>query len=522
MTSIFTIAVSGLLATTPPLPTQRFAVVVGANAAAPGREKLRFAHRDAQEMAEVLVRTGEFPAAHVTLLLDPEPEAVLAALDSALSRASTAPDGALLLFYYSGHANTDALFASGKPLPLAAVRDRLESAAATVRVGILDACRGGGWTQAKGFTREAPLDIRSPLELRSEGSALLASSSGLESAHESEMLAGSFFTHHLVAGLRGAADRNGDGEVTLTEAFAYAKELTIRDSSLQAEGPQHPSYQTNMRGRSDLPLARVAASDTVVELRQGEGPLQVIQLTTGLVILELPYGKRAVKVAVSPGRYLVRTKGPEGVRAREIEVQANRSLTVAEESLEVVGATQLAAKLSTAISGRTPGEGTWFSVHYLRGSISGLRVEGFPYAGRNWRWAIEGFLGPRNAISGHYPAVQSIVLGGGMRAEWLAGAGATNAFLLAPGIDLYRLPGVIAYFVVGPGGVVSFIPPDQQSRTVLGLAVDIDAVWHHRFASHFASELGLKAGYFRTVHGGAGAFIPIDQPTIALVLGVRF
>ena len=67
------------------------------------------------------------------------------------------------------------------------MRARLESPAATVRVGIVDACRGGGWTRAKGVTGEA-LEIRPPLELSSEGSALLASSSGVESAHESEAL----------------------------------------------------------------------------------------------------------------------------------------------------------------------------------------------------------------------------------------------------------------------------------------------------------------------------------------------
>ena len=53
---------------------------------------------------------------------------------------------------------------------------------------------------------------------------------GLEEAHESELLRSSFFTHHWIAGLRGAADRDADGLVTLGEAFDYAKGLTVRDS----------------------------------------------------------------------------------------------------------------------------------------------------------------------------------------------------------------------------------------------------------------------------------------------------
>src|SRR5438552_3542174 len=83
------------------------------------------------------------------------------------------------------------------------------------------ACRRGLWTQSKGLTVEPPLEQVDLVPLTSEGTALLSSSSGLESAHEAEAIRGSFFTHHLVGGLLGAADRDGDGAVTLEEAFEY-------------------------------------------------------------------------------------------------------------------------------------------------------------------------------------------------------------------------------------------------------------------------------------------------------------
>ncbi|HEY3381328.1 MAG TPA: hypothetical protein VGK32_06130 [Vicinamibacterales bacterium] len=38
-----------------------------------------------------------------------------------------------------------------------------------------------------------------------------------EAAQESERLGGSFFTHYLISGMRGAADLSGDGRVTLNE-----------------------------------------------------------------------------------------------------------------------------------------------------------------------------------------------------------------------------------------------------------------------------------------------------------------
>src|SRR5207237_6392803 len=110
----------------------------------------------------------------------------------------------------------------------------------------------------------------------------VASSSGLEAAHESEGILGSFFTHHLVAGLRGAADPRGDGVVTVSDAFAYAKERTVRDTASISPQPQHPSFSMNLRGRADLPLSRIASAPSLVELQQKQGPLQLIHLGTGV------------------------------------------------------------------------------------------------------------------------------------------------------------------------------------------------------------------------------------------------
>jgi hypothetical protein len=227
---------------------RRFAVVVGSNRASGERAPLRYAHRDAQAMASALVSVADFPAGQVKLLVDPKPAAVLAALDAQLSAIKRLGGETLLLFYYSGHADQAALYPGGQALPLPSIRARLDQQVPTVRLGIIDACRGGGWTQTKGLTPEAPFEIQRPLSLESEGSVLIASSSGLESAHETEALEGSFFTHHFVAGLLGAADRSGEGEITAEEAFRYARELTVRDTALQAPQPQHPSFEMRLHG----------------------------------------------------------------------------------------------------------------------------------------------------------------------------------------------------------------------------------------------------------------------------------
>lgn len=336
-----------------PASGKRVAVVVGSNSAVPGRAALRYAHDDARRMADVLVQVGEFPPDDVELLLDPAPGAVLAALDEKLARLRETPGQTLLLFFYSGHADAQALYPHGAPLELTALKQRIESPAATVRLGIIDACNGGGWTQAKGLHAEAPFALEVPLNVQSTGSVLIASSSGLENAHETAALEGSFFTHHFVAGLRGAADIAGDGEVSLVEAFTYAKQFTIRDTAVFGDRLQHPSFDMNLRGRDDLALTRVETGGSLVVLRQRRGPLQVVLPSTGRSVLEVPEGDRQVKVALRPGRYLLVRRDSDSPAVREFSVQAEQSLLIDEDSLVPASFASIASKGSGVFTRQT-------------------------------------------------------------------------------------------------------------------------------------------------------------------------
>jgi hypothetical protein len=269
---------------------------------------------------------------------------LLNTLSDAISQLDSKRES-LLYFYYSGHADEQALYPAGRPVPLDKLRGMLDRARVSVRIGMVDACRGGSWTRAKGLVPAEPFAVRWPLSLDNEGSVLIASSSGLESAHESDELQGSFFTHHFVAGLRGGADRNANGEVTLTEAFEFAKERTIRDSLRSARETQHPSYAVNLRGRRDLVLAQIASGTSTVEIGQSSGPLELIHAESGIELLELPAGQRRVKLAVPPGQYLIRKHAADGgVLVKEVAVKAGATSFVDEDHLALVGSTRLTAK----------------------------------------------------------------------------------------------------------------------------------------------------------------------------------
>lgn len=328
----------------------RRAVLVGSNTAIEGRSPLRYAHRDASSLAEVLTTSGGFAKEDLVVLLDATPEQVLSALDDAKRALAAQREEGLLVFYYSGHADQRALFPAGKELPLEQLRARLSDDTAGVRIGIIDACRGGGWTQAKGLSPAAPFEVGVPA-LSSEGTALLAASSGLEDAHEAETLQGSFFTHYFVAGLRGAADSTGDGQVTLSEAFAYANRLTIRDTASAAKIPQHPSFDLRLRGRQDVVLTTLGTHATQLVLAQTEGPLEVVQLSTGVTIVEAAPGEQVLRLALPPGPYLVRRFREGKVLSKEVQVKANESTRIEEASLTLLGSPKLPTKGSEPNTG---------------------------------------------------------------------------------------------------------------------------------------------------------------------------
>jgi hypothetical protein len=329
-----------LAAATPAM--RRIAVVVGANTPPPGRPALRYAYDDARDLVSVLEQVGGFRAADVHLLLDPTPAELLTTLDGVAQALAVAEGEALVLFYYSGHSDGQALFPHGEPLPVADVRDKIERFRARIRVGILDTCRGGSWTQSKGLTVGPPIvDL---LNVDTEGTALVSSSSGIEDAHEAEAVRGSFFTHHLTAGLRGAADRAGDGDVTLEEAFDYAKERTVRDSARLAKMPQHPSFDLSLHGRQDIVLTVISSNTSAFQITPGRGSVEIIQLANGVTVADVPPGVAPVRVALPPGRYLVRTVVDDRVFTKEFDVHDGETVTVGDNQLEATGSAQLAIK----------------------------------------------------------------------------------------------------------------------------------------------------------------------------------
>jgi hypothetical protein len=142
----------------------------------------------------------------------------------------------------------------------------------------------------------------------------MASSSAQELSQESDELRGSYFTHHLVTALRGAADSDGDGRVSLDEAYRYAYRRTLASTEQTQVGGQHVTLETNLGGQGDVAMTYPAAAKSQLELPAPlEGRVLVQHSSSGSVVAEVQKAKgSAVKLAFPAGAYeaVVRTGPP--------------------------------------------------------------------------------------------------------------------------------------------------------------------------------------------------------------------
>lgn len=294
---------------------ERYAVIIGNNDGGATDTPLVYAQADAERIYDVLHDLGGFMPVNMVLLRNEPADIVrstLIAMNDRIRQAIAVPGTeAMLLVYYSGHADSDALHMRGTELAIAELAQLASGSAAGFRLVVLDACRSGALTRAKGGQIRPPFELGDE-RLPGDGLAYLTASSAHEDAQESDALRGSFFTHALVSGLLGAADRDADGEVVLDEAYRYAYDETLRATSRTLAGTQHPTFRYDLRGHGDLVLTRpeaYAAQRANVALPSGYGFLFMRDDASGPITAELLEQTRERTLSLRPGRYFVRARG---------------------------------------------------------------------------------------------------------------------------------------------------------------------------------------------------------------------
>ena len=135
-------------------------------------------------------------------------------------------------------------------LPAATVTGELDLCGAGNRLLILDCCFSGGFAEEKG-----ELDLADELGLPGRGIAFLSGSRAREYSYEGRPIGAelprSVFTEGLAVGLAtGAADMDGNGIITVAEAYNYAYRHVSQNAPRQA-----PQYYLE-DGHGDIVLGR--------------------------------------------------------------------------------------------------------------------------------------------------------------------------------------------------------------------------------------------------------------------------
>lgn len=290
----------------------RFGLVVGNNRGHDPARTLRFAERDARKFHDVMLQVGDFSSKNLLLMTGASAATVRGTLRAIERRIASLVKGSkasvLFLFYYSGHSEGGVLELGDSSLPLAEISRYLRSSRARVRLAFIDSCESGKLIKTKGRPQRVPaFALRVTDQLRSSGYAVVTSSAATELSQESEEIRGSFFTHYLVSGLRGAADRSGDRRITLNEAYEYAYSRTVAHTRAYRGGGQHPMYDFRLSGRGDLVLTDTLGYRSGIAVTSPEAARMLVlnKARTAVVAEANIPARRQVSLALPPGSYRI-------------------------------------------------------------------------------------------------------------------------------------------------------------------------------------------------------------------------
>jgi hypothetical protein len=305
----------------------RFAIVAGNDHGDAARPRLWFAEKDAERFGRTLAEIGDFAAQDVVVLRGRRPadlEGALRTLEPRIRAAREAGERTLLVVFYSGHAGAAGIEMGNEKLGYEELRALVGASPAEAKVAIVDACEAGLLTQVKGATVVPALAFPVPADELVSGTAFIASTAVGEQAQESAALGGSFFTHHLEVALRGAGDSDGDGRVTLGEAFRYTSGRTSAGTAATQVGPQHPTYEFKMSGRGDVVLSDLRRAHARLLLPPDPGSLLVLKGPAGM-LAEVPGAASEVTLALPAGPYVVERRSAKGRARGEVTLEHGRT-----------------------------------------------------------------------------------------------------------------------------------------------------------------------------------------------------
>ena len=350
------------------LPPETWIVAIGNNDGMGTDATLLFAETDATAVADAFRVNARVPGARVQTVLGESADAVrrsLLDLNVVIRSRVAAGTASALIVFYSGHADATALHLGTTQFQLDELKELVEGSAAGVRILIVDACRSGAITRVKGVSSAPTFALDLKDAVATEGTAILTSSASSETSQESDSLGGSIFTHHFVNALRGAADLDGDGDVTLSEAYSYTYAQTLRSSG-ETVTLQHPTYAYDVKGKGVLVLSRPAEAQGRVGrivLARESLHLFMRDRREGPVVAEVvPQGNKRV-LSLPAQKYFIQERRPSEFFEYEVTLEPGATVELSTVQPRVVRYDRLVRQRGATASVQ------WLALGGLRGPV---------------------------------------------------------------------------------------------------------------------------------------------------------
>jgi len=287
--------------------TKRFAVAVGSNFGGKDRAQLKYAVSDAESMLEVFEELGGVSREDCLLLVDPDVQTFyteIGKLQAKIENAKSEYSRVEVIFYYSGHSDEDYILLGNEKISYEDLRETINDTDADVRIAILDSCASGAFTRLKGGKKKLPFLLDTAYDTK--GYAVMTSSSSTEASQESDIIKSSFFTHYLISGMRGAADMIRDGRVTFNEAYQFAFNETLTETTKTLSGPQHPHYNIQTSGTGDVVMTDIRRSSALLILNEGISGKIFIHDKNDLLFVELTkLLDQTIEIGLEEGEYRI-------------------------------------------------------------------------------------------------------------------------------------------------------------------------------------------------------------------------
>jgi hypothetical protein len=213
--------------------------------------KLTAPGKDAAALAEILKAPDVCAFDDVKTLVDESEPVSRRAI--AKFCANRTPDD-LLLLYFSGHGirdeqgrlflattDTDHTLLDATAIAAEFVTRQMDESRSRRQVLILDCCNSGAFAYGTKGATGATMGTASAFEGSGYGHVVLTATDATQFAWEGDRIIGeqiseSVFTHFLVKGLEGEADRDGNGTITVDELYDYTYDQIVQRTSQQKPG----------------------------------------------------------------------------------------------------------------------------------------------------------------------------------------------------------------------------------------------------------------------------------------------